>query len=577
MQTQIQVSTLLFEGLEDTDLQWVYAQMRPRHFRTGELLCREGEEGNSLFVIQSGAAQVVVGPLSETHSQLARLRHGDVVGEMSLLTGEPRSATVVASLPTTALELTRETFAAIVAKYPAIVTNLGRILSRRLALTNTRQSARQRRCEAVALVVDRHGIRFVQDILAATKAASPHSVGMLDLTTFSTGEEHEWEQSIEEKLVVLDALLMTHTTVIVAISSNAKDLPLLLKQVDRAVAVVHESAASCPANAIEEIAEDIDLVLLTEDGANAPGRDKSGPYGKFTRVMRVCNLQRAGRDIEWLGRHLSRTKLGLALGAGGAKGYAHIAVLHALEQAGYAIDYVAGSSIGALIGCWLAMGKDAAAVEATMRGAFTPENVAATFKLSLTGMSAGYEAMMQICRETTDNGSFADLLIPLTVMAVDLNTRQPVTITEGPLWEALMAGVSLPGMFPPYQRAEQRLVDGLTLIPVPAHAVREAGADIVVASNLISREVLSAWSGVRSPSFTNVRMLDTLLEVIDLAQMDASVRSAAFADVIVTPRFGPATWRDFHLADLFMAAGHEAVEEQLATLGAFVRPQTINF
>lgn len=571
MQTETQVSTQLFEGLENAELQWVYAQMRPRRFRAGECICRESEEGNSLFVIQRGLAQVIVGPLSETRSQLARLRQGDVVGEMSMLTGEPRSATVIASLPTTALELTRETFAAIAAKYPAIVTNLGRILSRRLALRNTQLSALQHRHEAVALVVDQYGIQFVQDILVATKAASWRSVGMLDLTNFSNGGQNEWEHSIEEKLAVLDGLLMTHTTVIVVVNNISKDLPLLLKQVDRIIAVVHESAVTCLAEALEETDGDVDLVLLTEDLANTPYTVKG------MRVMRACNLHRPGRDIAWLGRHLSRTKLGLALGAGGAKGYAHIAVLHALEQAGYTIDYIAGSSIGAMIGCWLAMGKDAAAVEATMRGAFTPENVAATFKLSLSGLSTGYEVMMQICRETTGNGSFADLLIPFVVMTVDLNTRQPVTITEGPLWEALMAGVALPGMFPPYMRAEQRLVDGLTLIPVPAHAVREAGADIVVSVNLISRELLPAWSGVRSSPVTNVRMLDTLLEVMDLAQMDASVRSAALADVVITPRFGPATWRDFHMADLFMAAGREAVEEQLATLGDLVRPQTTTF
>lgn len=574
MQTQIEASTLLFEGLENADLQRIYAQMHPQHFRAGEPICREGEQGSSLFVIQSGAAQVVVGPLTKASSQLAsrslaRLRRGDVVGEMSLLTGERRSATVVASMPTTALELTQETFAAILAQYPTIVTNLSRILSRRLALTNIRQSVLEHRREAIALVVDRHGIRFVQDILAATKSASPHGVGMLDLTVSSSTREHNSRGiTIEDTLAILDDLLITHTTVIVVASSDSKDLPLLLKQMDRVVAVVNESeAARMPIN-LAGITEAVDVVLLTEHPASAPQTVEG------MRIIRTCNLHRPSRDIVWLARHLSRTKLGLALGAGGAKGYAHIAVLHVLEEAGYTVDYVAGSSIGAMVGCWLAMGKDAAEVEATMRSTFTPETVAATFKLSLSGMSTGYEVMMRLCQETTGYCSFADLVIPLVVMTVDLNTRQPVPITEGPLWEALMAATALPGMFPPYQRAEQRLVDALTLIPVPTNAVREAGADITVSVNLISREILPAWLGASSSPRTTVRMLDTLLEVMDLAQMDASIRSAALADVVITPRFGPATWRDFDLAELFMGAGREAVEGQLAALGALARPQT---
>ena len=70
-------------------------------------------------------------------------------------------------------------------------------------------------------------------------------------------------------------------------------------------------------------------------------------------------------------------------------------------------------------------------------------------------------------------------------------------------------------------------------------------------------------------------MLDTLLEVIDLAQVEASVRHAARADVVMTPRFGPGNWRDFHLADLFLEAGRRVAEEQLPALRALARPQNL--
>ncbi len=70
-------------------------------------------------------------------------------------------------------------------------------------------------------------------------------------------------------------------------------------------------------------------------------------------------------------------------------------------------------------------------------------------------------------------------------------------------------------------------------------------------------------------------MLETLLEVMDLSQLDASVRHAALADVTITPRFGPSSWRDFHLADLFLMAGRRAAEEQLPALQALARPQSV--
>jgi hypothetical protein len=68
-------------------------------------------------------------------------------------------------------------------------------------------------------------------------------------------------------------------------------------------------------------------------------------------------------------------------------------------------------------------------------------------------------------------------------------------------------------------------------------------------------------------------MLDTLLEVMDLGQLDTSERNAALADVVITPRFGPGSWRDFDLADLFLAAGREAASEQMPELAALAKPQ----
>jgi predicted acylesterase/phospholipase RssA len=96
----------------------------------------------------------------------------------------------------------------------------------------------------------------------------------------------------------------------------------------------------------------------------------------------------------------------------------------------------------------------------------------------------------------------------------------------------------------------------------------------------MSRESLTAWPGQEeeeqpaAAAKSRVRMLDTLLEVMDLSQLDASVRTAALADVVITPRFGPSSWRDFHLADKFLEAGYEAAERQLSALHALARPQT---
>jgi NTE family protein len=561
--------TPLFEGLTPAALEELSGQLRPRRFGARELICRAGEPGDSLLVIRSGLAHVYL-EQPDGGLPVARLRRGDVVGEMSLLTGEPRSASVLAAVPTEVLELSQEAFAGILARYPAVLVNLSRILSRRLART-TLQSQERQRGEAVALVAGGPTSALAGAVVEATRAASPRGVALLDLTGSLPVERIPLEERrVESALALLDDLLASHGTVIVAVDASQENLPFLLEHMDRILLIARDDEPWL--RAPDAAARSAEVALATEDPRRAPRTVNGLPV--------VCAVDAAnpGRGAAWLGRHLSRTKLGLALGAGGAKGYAHVGALHVLEAAGYAVDYVGGSSIGGMVGSWMALGMGAAAAEATMRGAFTPESVEKMFKLSFSGLSTGLEEHTRVCRETTRDLSFADLQFPLVVMAVDLNTRQPAPITDGPIWEALLATTALPGMFPPVTRGDQRLVDGLALVPVPADAVRGAGADVTVSVNIMSREILPAWPGQappeKPPAERGSRMLDTLLEVMDLAQLDSSVRHAARADVVITPRFGPGSWRDFHLADLFLTAGRQAAEEQLASLRALARPQS---
>ena len=111
----------LFAGLGPAELEEIAGAMRTRTFAANEVICRAGEPGDSLFARVELDERVV-----------ARLRRGDVVGEMSLVTGEPRTATVVAAVPATALELSRDDIGTMIAKQPRILENLTRILSDRL-------------------------------------------------------------------------------------------------------------------------------------------------------------------------------------------------------------------------------------------------------------------------------------------------------------------------------------------------------------------------------------------------------------------------------------------------------------
>jgi NTE family protein len=514
----------LFEGLSAGELHDVLASMRPVTFAAGEAICCEGEPGSTLFVLVDGVADVLYPGGRDTE---VRLRNGDVIGEMAVVSGEARSATVVATIPTTALELDQETFVALVLRQPVLAANVSRIVSRRLA--RTRRNQLRDRGEAVALLLDPPTERRLAEIVDAVESASPRPVNVVDARA-----------SLEQALATLDDVLITGATVLVLASRDNGSADHVLEHASRAIAV---------GEGFDRLDRRVERITL-EDGRR--------------------------RDVAWLGRHLARTKLGLALGAGGAKGYAHVGVLRVLEEAGYVVDCIAGASIGGIVGALHGLGLGAAEIEARLRRAFSPERVERMFKLSFTG--APTDLVAEAFREATEEKTFDDLIVPLAVMAVDLVSRRPAPITDGPLWEALMAATALAGMYPPYERGEQRLVDGLALVPVPTGTAVDLGADVTLSVNILNRDTLAAWPGdvtvpEAPPPARGAMMLDTMLEVMDLSQLESSIRHAELADVVVSPRFGPASWRDFHLADLFIEAGRHAAREQLALLHTLARPQ----
>ncbi|MEA2459181.1 MAG: hypothetical protein QOC95_2153 [Thermoleophilaceae bacterium] len=558
----------LLAGLHHSELDALSDRMRPRSFEAGEFLGHAGEPSDSILLITGGLVHWLAPTTEGAGELLLRLRKGDVIGAQDAITGEPRSATVVASIATSALELDTPDLVDLARRFPQILINLVGTQRERLFRANAR-SAEKERGEEIALVAGPSLQRVVSRLVAATRTTSPRPVTFLDRRLSFAGA-----------LTAADDLAAKHATVLIPGDLDPATLVVLLDEVDRVVALAGTADEAQRLSALSDAAQGhrLEVVLVGED---AVAGSRSWPSDAKMNVVRTCARQEgfplSDADVGWLARHLTRTKLGVALGAGGAKGYAHVGVLQVLEEAGYVIDYSGGSSIGGFVASHLALGHSAGAVNERFRAAFNPDTVASLFSTPFGGGSTGVEVLTRMLMEATEEQSFSDAVIPLVIMAVDLTDRAPAPLRDGPLWEALLAALAVAGVFPPRERDGHRLVDGLALVPVPTASVVEDGADVVVSVNLMGAETLDRWPAGPEPEPEPERrgrrgMLDTLLEVMDLSQLDTSSRHAALADVVVTPRFAKADWRDFHLADLFLAAGRTAALEQLPALQSLSLP-----
>jgi NTE family protein len=180
---------------------------------------------------------------------------------------------------------------------------------------------------------------------------------------------------------------------------------------------------------------------------------------------------------------MQRARIGLALGSGAARGWAHIGIIEALEEAGVAIDIVCGSSIGALVGAAYVAGRlkelKAWALALSWRRMMTMLDI----RFTGGGLVNGATIMRQL-RALGLEGPIEQFPIPFAAVAAELSTGHEVWIREGAIDEAIRASISLPGILSPAKLDGRWLLDGGLVNPVPVSACRALGADVIIAVNL---------------------------------------------------------------------------------------------
>ena len=179
----------------------------------------------------------------------------------------------------------------------------------------------------------------------------------------------------------------------------------------------------------------------------------------------------------------NKQKVGLALGSGSARGLAHIGVIRALEEAGISIDFVSGTSIGALIGSVYTSNK-LDTLEKVYRD-FDWKKIAYFFDVVFpkSGLIDG-KKVEDFVRDYVHAKNIEDLLLPFQAVAADINTGEEVILNHGDVIEAVRASISVPGIFTPVRKNDRVLVDGGLVNPVPVSTARSMGADFVIAVDL---------------------------------------------------------------------------------------------
>jgi NTE family protein len=263
------------------------------------------------------------------------------------------------------------------------------------------------------------------------------------------------------------------------------------------------------------------------------------------------------------------TRIGIALGAGGAKGIAHIPMLEALDELGVVPTRMAGCSIGAVIGALYASGLPAVEIKEmiaglaitrsdTVRGVFSERKIGRWIEMidpdfRRSGLIKAESIMAQLCRERSCE-SFSDLAIPLQVVATDFLKRRPVVLDSGPLKPAVQASMALPGLFSPVEIDGRVFIDGGTTNPLP-YDLLKGSCDIVIAIDINSGgdDDMGEIPGYFSTLFGSIRIMQQAI-------VDQKLRASP-PDIYIRPDLGEVRTLQFHKADQIYRRADSAKEQ----------------
>ena len=257
-------------------------------------------------------------------------------------------------------------------------------------------------------------------------------------------------------------------------------------------------------------------------------------------------------------------KIGVALGSGGARGFAHIGVLEVLEEHKIPIAAVAGSSMGALLGAIYATGAPIAMMQRL--ALHLPISQWVDFTVPHMGFVLGARVHRMI-RLLTKDRSFEEAMIPLAVVATDLELGERVVFTSGPIHEAVRASIAIPGIFVPHRVGGRILVDGGVIDRVPITAARDLGCDIVVAVDVGLFD--------RLPPVKNV--IDVIVQSIDIMEREVFRHRILDADLVVRPELDLMSSTSFAGIDRAILAGRVAMQTMMPDLLALLKQKGVLF
>ncbi|MBK7251039.1 MAG: patatin-like phospholipase family protein [Gammaproteobacteria bacterium] len=475
----------LFAALDPATLRAVAAGMDWFSLPGGATLFEAGESPDSLYVVLSGCLVASVIAPDGFRRLVGRIGAGETVGELALISGSVRNATVTALRDSEMGRLSREGFEALLMRHPEAMLRLAQLTAQRLDSAQRQQRGRRIRPKTITLVPHSLEVDVIGFGVQLTEALA--QAGRTELVWNARGQEHtsQWFHRVESGNDFVIYVAEPQPSAWSRLCLRQADLMLLIAPADaEAAAFATLDAAADRSKACQRS----ELVLL-HDGALHAGAARRwlGAEPALTQHHHV----RDERDVARLARLVTGRGLGIVLSGGGARGFAHIGVLRALLESGLAVDAIGGTSMGAIMGAGAALGWSHEEMRERFRRTFVDTNPLNDYTLPFVSLVAGRK-VTRLLRQEFGELDIEDLPLPYFCVSANLTSGRPAIHRRGALWRWLRASVAIPGVLPPVFQDGEVFVDGGAINNLPVDVMREIGRGAVIGVDVAADPVFRA-------------------------------------------------------------------------------------
>jgi NTE family protein len=521
----------------------------------GATLFAAGQPVDGLYVVVNGALGVYTTRPGGGAQLSGRIAAGETAGEAEVFSGKARAATVTALRDTEVARLSVRTFEMLIARNPASLRQIASVVIQRLeTLQNSDLHAKP---SPKTFVLVPHGPEVDGQRFASALVECLRGFGRVELVLGTTASEQtsHWFHRLERA---------NDFVVYVADAEPTNWTKLCLRQADCMLLVARHETEPRPWRALAATADPAiagrpaEIVLLgPRSGHSVVSRRwlTLHPHRRHHHVEDAADIARAARLVT--GRALA-----VVLSGGGARGFAHIGVMRALQAANLPVDAIGATSIGAIIGAGWAAGWPYAEMLERVRRSFVDTNPLGDYTLPLMSLVSGRRVGARLRREFGD-AHIEDLRLPYFCVSTNLTSGQIAVHRRGSVWFWLRASVAIPGVLPPVFTQGCVHVDGATINNLPVDVMRESlqgrviAVDTAVDQTLETRAELTevppawrllAWLGRDRP---RINIIQILLRSGMINSAATTIAQRELADLVLKPplqRIDMLDWKAFDRA-----------------------------